>query len=196
MAILRDAPINDIIEAITSELKKIKTITAPEWAVYVKTGMHKERPPMREDWWYVRAAAVLKSVDKLGPIGVSKLRTKYGGKKNRGHKPERFYKGSGNILRKILQQLEKSGLVKHQDKTVHKGKVITPAGKKMIIEAMKEAKKIYSKRESEKKAKVETARPQEKPESVPNQDISQKKEVKQDRPEKVQVSEKPAEKNG
>ena len=41
-----------------------------------------------------------------GPIGVSKLRTKYGGKKNRGHKPEHFYKGSGSVARKVLQQFE------------------------------------------------------------------------------------------
>lgn len=130
---------------IAEELKKMKTISPPEWAIFVKTGISKERPPARADWWYVRAAAVLKAVEKLGPVGVSKLRTKYGGKKNRGHQPDKFFRASGNILRKVLQQLEKSGLVKKMEKTKNPGRVITPAGKKIIINALKEAKKIVKK---------------------------------------------------
>ena len=145
MTILQDVNVNDHIDMIAEELKKIKTISPPEWASFVKTGISKERPPARADWWYIRAAAVLKAVEKLGPVGVSKLRTKYGGKKNRGHQPDKFFKASGNIIRKVLQQLEKSGLVKQQEKSKDKGRVITPAGKKIIINAQKEAKKIVKK---------------------------------------------------
>ena len=80
----------------------------------------------------MRAAAVLRSVYMLGPIGVSKLRTKYGGKKRRGHKMSHFRKGSGNVIRKLLQQLEKAGLIKFVEKGVHKGRIITPKGMSIL----------------------------------------------------------------
>jgi len=65
-------------------------------------------------------------------VGTQKLRVKYGGKKNRGHKPERFYPASGAIIRKILQQLEKSQLIKQVEKSVHKGRVLTAQGNSFL----------------------------------------------------------------
>ena len=130
----------ELIEELAKELQKVETIKAPSWASFAKTGASRERPPARQDWWYVRAASVLRKVSSRGPIGISKLRILYGGKKNRGHQPEKFKKSSGNILRKILQQLEKSELVKQDKKGVHKGRVITPKGIKLMNSV---AKKIY-----------------------------------------------------
>ena len=127
-----DAEPQELISKVAEELKKIPEIKPPSWAAFVKTGMQKERPPVKNDWWYARAASVLRTVYRLGPVGVSKLRTKYGGKKNRGVKKEHFFKGSGNILRKALQQLEKAGFVKFAEKGVHKGRVITPKGKSFL----------------------------------------------------------------
>ncbi len=132
MTTMYDVEAQDLILKAAEELKKIPEIKPPAWAAFVKTGMHKERPPANNDWWYMRAASVLRAVYRLGPVGVSKLRTKYGGKKNRGVKKEHFYKGSGNILRKSLQQLEKAGFVKFAEKGVHKGRIITPKGKSFL----------------------------------------------------------------
>ncbi len=123
-----DVPSDKLIRKLADSFKKSENIKPPVWAGFVKTGSGKERPPMQDDWWYVRAASVLRSVYKLGPIGVSKLRTKYGSKKNKGVKPEKHYKGSGNILRKIFQQLEKEGLVKFAEKGVRKGRIVTKKG--------------------------------------------------------------------
>lgn len=128
-----------LIEKLAEKLKG--TVTPPPWAEYVKTGHGKQRPPVRQDWWYVRAAAILLSVQKLGPIGVSKLSVKYGNRKNKGYKPEKFARGSTNVIRKILQQLESGKLIKHQEKDVHKGKVLTPSGLKLITECSKEVLK-------------------------------------------------------
>lgn len=136
-----DVDPNALIEAVAKKLQTENNIKPPTWAAFAKTGMHKERPPARQDWWYVRAAAVLRSVNRLGPIGVSKLRTKYGGKKNRGHVPDATFRGSGNILRKILQQLEKAQLVAPISKGVHKGRVIAPKGRSLIDKAAAEIKK-------------------------------------------------------
>jgi len=128
-----NTPVNELIEKTAQELKKIKEIKPPAWEGYVKTGVSRERPPVKKDWWYTRSASILRKVYKLGPIGTSKLRTKYGGRKNRGVKPERFYKGSGSIIRKILQQLETAGLIMKKDKGVHKGKIITAKGKELLF---------------------------------------------------------------
>ncbi len=123
---------SDLVSKTADELKKQKLVTPETWAKFVKTGHHKERLPDQEDWWYIRSAAILRTVAKLGPIGTEKLRTKYGGKKNRGHKPGRAYKASGSHIRSILQQLEKSGLVKQTEKDGHKGRVLTPKGMSLL----------------------------------------------------------------
>jgi len=156
-----DVDPTELIDEIAKELQKIEEIKPPEWASFVKTGANRERPPARKDWWYVRAASVLRKVRLKGPIGISKLRTLYGGLKNRGHKPEQFRRSSGSILRKILQQMEKAELVKQDKKGVHKGRIITPKGIKLMNSAAKKIggnKPVAVKTEKKKedvKSKVE-----------------------------------------
>ena len=116
MVSIYDVPANKLIEKVASKLKDKPELSPPAWADWVKTGPFKERPPQQEDWWYIRSAAILRSVYKLGPIGVSKLRRKYGGRKNKGTAPDETYKGSGSIIRKILQKLEIVGFVKQGQK--------------------------------------------------------------------------------
>jgi small subunit ribosomal protein S19e len=121
-----------LIHRTADELKKIETITPPSWSNYVKTGMSKEKPPTQPDWWYIRSAAILRKLMVFGPVGTEKLRTKFGSKKNRGVRPEKFFPGAGNHIRKILQQLEKAGLAAQAQKATHKGRVVTPAGHKLL----------------------------------------------------------------
>lgn len=128
MVKIQDISPTKIINKTSEELKKIKEITPPDWAKYTKTGRAKERPPVQKDWWHKRTASILYKVNKLGPIGVNKLKVKYSSKKNRGHKPEKTYKASGNIIRKILQQLEKAELIKKAQKGTIKGKITTKKG--------------------------------------------------------------------
>ena len=150
----------ELIEAVAAELKKIEHIKAPVWATFCKTGTHKARPPVRDDWWFVRAASVLRRIGIKGPIGVAKLRTLYGGKKDRGYAPEKFYCASGNILRKILQQLEKSGLVKQAAIGVHKGRVVTKDGEKMLE---KTAEAIFKPKPKKEPAPAATEKVEESP---------------------------------
>ena len=95
---------------LAEALKTVPEIKEPEWAKFVKSGPAKERPIDDPDFWYKRAASILRQIYKKGIIGVNKLRTKYGSKKNRGYAPEEFRKGSGKIIRVILQQTDASGL--------------------------------------------------------------------------------------
>src|SRR3989338_498733 len=122
-----DASPNELIAKVAEELKKSQSITPPVWAPFVKTGTHNERVPTQLDWWYIRAAAVLRQI-YVRPQGVQRLRRKYGGRKNMGYKPERFKRGSGSVLRKVLQQLEKAGYVKKEKA----GRIVTPEGQKLL----------------------------------------------------------------
>lgn len=132
MARLEDVNPNVFVDELAVTLKSLPEIKQPNWAGFVKTGHFKERAPARSDWWYVRAAAVLRAVYRLGPVGTSKLRTKYGGKKNRGVASEHSYKGSGSIIRKVLQQLETAGLVAKASVGLHKGRIVTPKGRSLL----------------------------------------------------------------
>jgi small subunit ribosomal protein S19e len=150
---------SELVEKTGQELKNIKEIKPPAWAILVKTGAHKERPPVNKDWWHIRAAAIMRSIARLGPIGVSKLRTKYGGKKNRGHQPEKFFKGSGSIIRKILQQLDQAGLTAKVEKGAHKGRIISPKGLKLLNDVANKIKGSKPKK-VEKKEEQELKKPE------------------------------------
>src|SRR3989338_6659675 len=124
MASIYDVNAQELIDAAAQELGKDVNFKAREGARFVKTGMHADRVPEKKDWWQVRAAAILRTVSRYGPLGTAKLRVRYGGQKRRGYRPPHFYPASGNIIRTILQQLEKAGYVKQQEKSVHKGRVV------------------------------------------------------------------------
>lgn len=146
---------NEFIKNLSEELKNYKEIQAPEWAKFCKTGVHKERCPVQDDWWHIRAAAVLRSVYRLGPVGTEKLRTKYGGRKNRGVKPEHHKKGSGSVIRKILQQLENAKLIKQASVGVHKGRIVTKEGKQ-LLNKVADIKEIVKKEAVSKKSEPVT----------------------------------------
>ena len=131
MTTVYDVPADLLIRRVAEELKKRPEFTPPAWAEFAKTGAHKELPPQNPDWWYVRAAAVFRRVYVDGPIGVQRMRSFYGGRKNRGSKPNKLVKGSGSVLRKSLQQLEAAGFVVH-DRT---GRKCSPAGTSFIDNA-------------------------------------------------------------
>jgi small subunit ribosomal protein S19e len=190
MATIYDIDPTELIEEVAKELRKIDSVKPPVWATFIKTGHSKERPPIRNDWWYVRAAAVLRKVYRFGPVGVSKLRSMYGAKKNRGAKAEHFYKGSGNVIRKILQQLEKAEFLRQGKIGIHKGRIITPKGKSFLDKIATKLKGSGK----EVKPKVEE-KPAEKPkvEAKPKQEPEVKKAAPKSEA-KPKVEEKTAEK--
>lgn len=124
---------------LAEALKQIPEFKAPEWLAFVKSGPAKERPIDEPDFWNKRAASILKQVYKKNIVGVSRLRTKYGSKKNRGFKPERFKRAGGKIIRTILQQSDAAGFTEIA-KTVRgvrgrkPGRQLTDTGKKFMEE--------------------------------------------------------------
>ena len=142
MTTVWDVPADLLIKRVAEKLKKMPEIKPPPWAVFVKTGVHKERPPEDEDWWYVRCAAILRKIYTKGPLGIERLRKMYGGRKNMGTMPEHFRKGSGSVIRKALQQLEAAGLLK---KVEGRGREITPKGRSLLDRTAHEIKKELEK---------------------------------------------------
>jgi small subunit ribosomal protein S19e len=94
---------------LAEALKQIPEFEQPEWVGLVKSGPAKERPIDDEDFWYKRAASILRQIYKKNIVGVNRLKTKYGSKKNRGFRPEEFRKAGGKIIRTILQQSDAAG---------------------------------------------------------------------------------------
>jgi len=126
-----EVPADKLIEKLAQYLKEhVPEVKPPGWAFFVKTGANRERPPENPDWWYYRAASMLRKLYRSGePIGIETFRTIYGGRKNYGSAPEHFVKGSGSIIRKMLQQLEKARLVRTLKK---RGRVLTPQGRALL----------------------------------------------------------------
>ena len=94
---------------LAEALKKVPEFKKPEWVDFVKSSPSRERPIDDADFWFKRAASMLKQIYKNKTVGVNRLRTKYGSKKNRGMRPEKFMRAGGKIIRTILQQSDKAG---------------------------------------------------------------------------------------
>ena len=138
MTSVGDVPAEKFIEKLKEELKKTKEINPPTWARFVKSGAHRERPPEQPDFWFIRASAILRRLYLDESTGTEKLRTYFGGRKQYGHAPAHFKKSSGNIIRKIFQQLESAGLVEKQNK---KGRKLSKKGQKLLEKISEEVSK-------------------------------------------------------
>ncbi len=133
-----EVPPGPFLERLKERLKQFPELTPPPWSYFVKTGVHRERRPEQPDWWHMRAASILRRLYLDGPVGVSRLRTYYGGRQNRGQAPEHFRKGGGKIIRTILQQLEKAELV---EKVGNKGRRPTKKGVELLYEVAAETRR-------------------------------------------------------
>jgi small subunit ribosomal protein S19e len=108
----------------------------------------KELPPQDIDWFYIRAASVARHVYMRKTVGVGRLRKVHGcvsfgfgyhaagrntdlaysSTKNRGSRPSHHVDASGAVDRKVLQALEKIGVLEQdEDKG---GRRITQSGQR------------------------------------------------------------------
>jgi small subunit ribosomal protein S19e len=115
-----------VIAAAAEKLKG--KVTKPAYVDFVKSSAGRERAPLSPDFWYVRCASILRKVYLNGPVGVSRLRTWYGSKKEHVIHRKHFMKAGGSIIRDALTELEKLNYVK----TTKAGRIITPQGKSFL----------------------------------------------------------------
>ena len=84
MAKIYDVPADQLVLKLAETLKS-EDIPAPEWAPFVKTGVHANKPPQKSDWWYTRCASLLRKIYVHGPMGINELCSMYGGGKPHGY---------------------------------------------------------------------------------------------------------------
>jgi len=142
LPIMIEVPPDIMIKKLAEYLKEnVEEIHPPTWSSFSKTGPSRENPPQNPDWWYLRCASILRKLYLYEPLGVSRLRVKYGGKERRGSRKKHARKGGGSSIRKPLQQLEKAGFI---SKEQTKGRKLSNQGKslldKMAAQIIKELK--------------------------------------------------------
>jgi small subunit ribosomal protein S19e len=138
-----DVPASTFIPRLTKYIKdNIDQVQPPAWSSIVKTSTHTQLQPQDPNWWFTRAASILRKVYIDGSIGIEHLRADYGGRKSLGVRRQHTRKGGGSNIRKILQQLETAGLV---EKTKTNGRTLTKEGRRLLDKIAAETKEELEK---------------------------------------------------
>eukprot|EP00798_Chlamydomonas_sp_ICE-L_P025349 gene25349-11009_t len=125
---VKDVSPEDFIVTYAAHLKANDKIHLPTWVDVVKTGSFKQLPPINEDWYYVRAAALCRRLYCRPNLGVGHFTVVFGGRtRRRGAAPERFSKASSGLIRHIFQTLETVGLM---EKGANGGRRLTASGQR------------------------------------------------------------------
>ncbi len=135
MVDVKKIPADVMIKELSRQLSSDKRIKVPEWASFLKAGIHRENSWDQEDWYYIRLASTLRKLYLNGAIGISRLSAQYGDAVDRGSQRYHPGKGSRFIIRDIFHTLEKLGLVK----TTPKGRILSPDGQKLLDHVAKDA---------------------------------------------------------
>jgi len=126
---VKDVNPHVFVKAYAAYLKKTGKLEVPKWVDLVKTATFKELAPYDQDWYYIRAASIARHIYLRQGVGIGALRKKHGSTCNRGTRPSHHCDASGNILRKIVQGLEKMELL---EKDNNGGRRITQNGRKSL----------------------------------------------------------------
>jgi len=138
-----DVPPSEFIPRLAKYIKdNVDQVQPPPWAEMVKTSTHTQRQPENPDWWFTRAASILRKVYMEGPVGIEHLRAEYGGRKSLGVRRQHTRKGGGSNVRKIFQQLEAAGLV---ETSKGRGRILTKEGRSVMDKVAAEVKEELEK---------------------------------------------------
>ena len=129
-----DVPSSRLIGALAEQMKGLPGMQEPEWAHWVKTGSHAESPPTNSDWWFTRAASMMRKLYVHGPVGLTDFERAYGGTKALHYNPKHHRDAGGAAIRRILKQLEQAELVAKTPK----GRVLSPKGRAMLDRTSKQ----------------------------------------------------------
>ena len=128
MPTVYDVPSDLLIKQLSEHLRKLPQIAPPSWTLFVKTGAHAERIPQDKDWWYTRCASILRKVYIKGPIGLTDLKSNYGGGTS-GAASVHHKAAGGSAIRKALMQLEAAELV---SKKQGQGRFVSSRGRSLL----------------------------------------------------------------
>ncbi|MGC8652017.1 MAG: 30S ribosomal protein S19e [Candidatus Micrarchaeia archaeon] len=134
MSNVYDVKASELVKAVAEKLKPM--IKKPAYVDIVKSGAGRERPPQDPDFWYIRAASILRLIYLNGPLGVSRLRTHYSKRQEHVVHKKHHIKAGGSIISDALKELENAKLVK----STKAGRVITQQGQSLLDKSSKELK--------------------------------------------------------
>jgi small subunit ribosomal protein S19e len=78
--------------------------------------------------FYIRAASIARHIYMRKTVGVGRMRKVHGGTKNRGSRPSHHVDASGSVDRKVMQALEKVGVLEQDEEKG--GRRITQLGQR------------------------------------------------------------------
>ena len=126
---VRDVAPAKFISAYTEVLKNNDKFVVPKWADIVKTGVQRELAPYDPDWYFVRAASIVRKIYMRPGTGVGALQKRYGGAYRRGARPEIHRDSSSGVIRTILITLDE---LKITEKTAKGGRRISRVGQQAL----------------------------------------------------------------
>lgn len=126
---MRDIAAPRFIAAYAEVLKNNDKFVVPKWADLVKTGVHKELAPYDPDWYYIRAAAIVRKIYLRQGTGVGALKKRFGGSYRRGTRPEKHQDAAGGLIRTILIALDE---LKITEKSANGGRKISRVGQQAL----------------------------------------------------------------
>jgi len=142
-----NVPQSLFIQHLTKYIKEnVDQVQPLPWASAVKTSSHSQRQPDDPDWWFTRAASILRKIYLHGPVGIEHLRADYGGRRGARVSREHVRKGGGSNIRKIVQQLEAAKLV---EAASNKGRIVTKEGRRTLDRLAAEIQKELEKKQPE-----------------------------------------------
>mmetsp|Transcript_33595 Transcript_33595/g.24630 ORF Transcript_33595/g.24630 Transcript_33595/m.24630 type:complete len:149 (+) Transcript_33595:35-481(+) len=113
---VRDVPAAKFIAAYADVLKNNDKFIVPKWVDTVKTGVHKELAPYDPDWYYIRAAAVIRKIYLRPGTGVGALQKRFGGAYRRGARPSVHQDAASGIIRSVLRSFDELKLTEETEK--------------------------------------------------------------------------------
>jgi len=144
-----NVPASVFIQRLAKYIKdNVDHVQPLPWSSLVKTSAHTQRQPEDSEWWFTRAASILRKIYVYGPIGTEHLRADYGGRKRKGVSREHVKKGGGSNVRKIMQQLEAAGLI---EPSKNKGRIMTKEGRQTLDRLAAEIQEELEKKQPELK---------------------------------------------
>jgi len=127
MANIYEIESDELVRRTADKLKE-QNIPKPGYVDYVKSGAGRDRAPTDGSFWYMRCASILRQTYVNGPIGISKLRTRYGNRKRHTVAHPHHKRAGGSIIKDAFDTLEKAGYV---EKT-KEGRIITKKGRSFL----------------------------------------------------------------
>ena len=126
-ATMRDVSAYKWIRAMAAHLKQSGKLFVPNCTELMKQSHGNQRAPENPDWYFYRAASVLRHVYIHPGTGYGGLGKAFAIKKNNGSRPEKTVKATRGLLHWVCRSLEGLKLIA---KGKAKGRVLTREGRR------------------------------------------------------------------